>query len=79
MILPDDLIPLQLHLEMYPVYGKVQKVEQWHQLRLLLVNLLLSMAERKPQDDVKHLLSQFLMHTISYCIARKGNWTKGRI
>ena len=68
MIFVDDLMPFFLHFECYLVYEKGNKVGHCHQLRLLLVDLLLSIAGSKPQDDVKPLLSQFLQayHQLLY-------------
>ena len=47
MILTDGLIPFLLHLEKYLVYEKGHTIGHCHQLRLLLVVLLLSMAGSK--------------------------------
>ena len=69
-------IPFLLHLENYLVYERRHKVGHCHQLRLLLVHLMLSMAGSEPQEDIKYLLSEFLQACLRVLNA-KGNWTKG--
>ena len=76
MILPDGLIPFLLHIERYLVLEKGHKVEHCHQLRLLRIHLLLSMAGRKHQYDGKHLLSQFLQAYHQLLLAKKGTGLK---
>ena len=70
MILADGLIPFLLHLEKYLAYEKGYKVGHRHQLRLLVVHLLLSMAGSNPHDDIKPLLSQFYRYIISCCMQK---------
>ena len=60
MILAGGLIPFLPPFESYLVYEKGHKVGHCHQLRLLMVHLLLSIPGSKPQDNVKPLLSQFM-------------------
>ena len=69
MILSDDLIPFLLHLESYMVYVNGHKLENCHQLRLLVVN------------TWKQACVAFSdCAGISSAVAcKKGNWTIGRI
>ena len=60
MILADGIIPFLLHIESCLVYEKGHEVGHCHQLRLLLVHLLLSISKSKPQYNVLPLLSKFL-------------------
>ena len=48
------------------------EVRHCHQLRLLLVHLLLSIPGSKPQDNVKPLLSQFVRAYHQLYHAKKG-------
>ena len=65
-------MPFFLHFECYLVYEKGNKVGYCHHLRLLLVDLLLSMAGSKPQDVLKPLLSQLLQAYYQLLCAKKG-------
>ena len=53
MIWLDGLIPFLLHIESYRVYDKGHKVGHCHQLCLLLVHLLLSIAGSKVSKGAK--------------------------